>query len=131
MKISPKELNFTFSKSSGAGGQNVNKVNTKVTLRWNIFESSSVSQKVIDRFCELFPNKILDDGTVQISSQRYRLQARNIADCVEKLHVMIEKAARPKKPRRPTKPTTSSVEKRLKGKRLQSDKKRQRQGRDD
>ena len=124
MKIPIKEINFSYSRSSGAGGQNVNKVNSKVTLSWNIKKSKSLSNPIKERFQKLFPNRINDEGFVIITSQRFRDQPRNVGDCLEKLEEMVVKASfRPKK-RRPTKPTRASKEKRLKTKKSHGDKKR-------
>jgi len=124
MRLPIKEFNFSYSRSSGAGGQNVNKVNSKVTLSWNIFKTTSVSKRIQMRLIELFPRRVNDKGEIVISSQRFRDQPRNIADCISKLEEMVEKAAYRQKIRRPTKPTKASKEKRLKSKRHHADKKR-------
>lgn len=121
-----KELDFQFSRSSGAGGQNVNKVNSKVTLRWNLRKSKSLTNAIKKRFEESYPRKISEEGVVQITSQRFRTQARNIADCVEKLHSMLEDVRQAPKYRVKTKPTRGSVEKRIKSKKNKSDTKKNR-----
>ncbi|MGE0172588.1 MAG: alternative ribosome rescue aminoacyl-tRNA hydrolase ArfB [Oligoflexales bacterium] len=126
-RIPEEEFELSFSRSSGAGGQNVNKVNTKATLEWDIDATNSLPRSVIDRFRNKFANKILENGKVVIRSQKFREQARNIADCIEKLHEMIDEVAVPPKVRRPTKPKKSAVEKRLQSKRMQSEKKKMRQ----
>ncbi|MBK24779.1 MAG: aminoacyl-tRNA hydrolase [Halobacteriovorax sp.] len=126
-RIPAGELDFSFSRSSGAGGQNVNKVNTKVSLRWNINKSSSLPKTAKDRFYKKFKRRISDGGVVILHSQRYRSQARNIADCIEKLHEMIEAIAKPPKKRVGTKPTRSSIEKRIKTKKSKSETKKTRQ----
>ena len=128
IKVNISELDFSFSRSSGAGGQNINKVNSKVTLRWNVKKTKSCSKSVIDRFYIKYSRRILENGTIIITSQRFRNQARNIADSIEKLHEMIWSIATPPKIRRPTKPTKASVKKRLKNKKALSDKKKLRQG---
>jgi len=125
--IDSNEFNFTFSRSSGAGGQNVNKVNTKVTLSWDIFKSKSISKPIESRFVKSFSRYITDEKIVKITSQRFRNQARNIADCVEKLNRMIEEIRIAPKKRIATKPTRSSNERRIKHKKEHSDKKKQRQ----
>jgi ribosome-associated protein len=125
-KIPEDEFQLSFSRSSGAGGQNVNKVNTKATLEWNLAESSVLPADVAQRFREKFAHRMVGD-IVQVRSQRFREQARNIADCIEKLHEMIEEVAVPPKKRKPTKPKKSAVEQRLQDKKRQSEKKRLRQ----
>lgn len=125
-KIPTKELNFSFSRSSGAGGQNINKVNTKVELRWNIRKTLVCKKDVKERFLKKYSKKILPDGTVVVTSQRFRTQARNIADTIDKLHEMINSVAVAPKKRKKTKPTKSSIEKRLKIKKSKSDIKKSR-----
>ena len=120
MKIPVKELDFSFSRSSGPGGQNVNKVNTKATLKWNIKKSKALKFSVVERFLKQYSGRILENGTVVISSDRFRSQTRNIADCVEKLMAMIEKVKTPPKKRKATKPTKASIEKRLRLKKNRS-----------
>lgn len=127
IKIPDNEFTFTFSKSSGAGGQNINKLNTCATLSWNLADSPSLSEPVKKRFRESFKRFVLEDGSVSVTSQRHRTQKRNIEDCKEKLLSMLNSVRLPPKARRPTKPTRSSVRKRLEGKKRHSDKKKMRQ----
>lgn len=103
----------------------MNKVNSKVTLYWDI-EKSSISPYVRDRFKVTFKNMILDDGTVQIMSQKHRTQKANMDDCIEKLHDLIEEVRVPPKVRRATKPKKSAVLKRLQTKKKDGEKKRMR-----
>jgi len=119
-----KELTYTFSKSSGPGGQNINKVNTKVTLNFNIQKTKCISREIINRFCLKYPNKVKEDGTVVITAARYRTQAQNITDSTRKLEEMIESVSVRQKRRISTKPTRSSIQKRLKSKKAHSDKKK-------
>jgi ribosome-associated protein len=115
-----KELNFTFSRSSGPGGQNVNKVNSKVTLHWPVRHSPSLPDDVRERFLQKFATRITGDGEVVVVSQRYRDQGRNVADCMEKLAAMIREASIVPRKRKKTKPTRGSKERRLKEKRAAS-----------
>ncbi|RLA61287.1 MAG: aminoacyl-tRNA hydrolase [Epsilonproteobacteria bacterium] len=125
LKLPTGEFTFSYSKSSGPGGQKVNKTNTKVTLRWNIVASEFLRAGVKERFLKKY--RVLEDGNLVIVSQRFRSQERNISDCLEKLSEMIESVRVAPKKRRPTKPTRGSVEKRLKAKKGKSDIKKMRQ----
>jgi ribosome-associated protein len=118
--IPHNEFTFSYSKSSGPGGQKVNKTNTKVTLRWNIETSEAIGKGVKERFLQKYGNRVVD-GVVIIISQRFRSQERNVSDCIEKLEEMMESVRVAPKKRRPTKPTRLSVEKRLKEKKGKSD----------
>jgi ribosome-associated protein len=118
------EFHFTFSRSSGAGGQNINKVNSKAVLEWNIFESPSLSDGIKERFKEKYKNHINESGIVQITAQEHRSQKDNIDECISKLHQMIQKVIYPPKVRKPTKPKRSAVLKRLSSKKKDSEKKR-------
>lgn len=121
-----KELNFTFSRSSGPGGQNVNKVNTKVTLHWSVADAAGVPDEVKRRFQERFANRINSEGQVVLTSQRYRDQGRNVADCMNKLREMLVQVAAPPRKRKKTRPTRGSQERRLREKRAASEKKQRR-----
>ncbi len=131
IKIPQDELHFTFVRSSGAGGQNVNKVNSKAVLRWNARSSRVLTGGMRERFLEKFGAKLTREGDLLITSDRFRDQARNAAECMEKLRAMIASVAKPPKKRIPTKPTVGSKLRRLKAKRIQSEKKRNRRFRDE
>lgn len=118
------EFSFTFSRSSGPGGQNVNKVNTRATLRWPISGSRSLPDAVKARFFARYGSQISGPGEIVITSDRFRSQGRNIADCLEKLRAMLAAVATAPKKRRPTKPTRSSRLARHEGKRLHARKKK-------
>ncbi len=127
IRIRLKELRFSFARSSGAGGQNVNKVNTKATLRWEVARSQSLPEDVRARFLERYRRRITADGELMLTSQRFRDQGRNVADCLEKLRGMLAAVARPPRTRKATKPTRSSVERRLSSKHRTRLKKQRRQ----
>lgn len=119
LNINDAEFKFTFSRSSGAGGQNINKVNTKATLIWDMENSPSISSFVKDRFKAKY-KRFITDGLVIINSQKYRSQAQNIDDCKTKLQEYLSSVEFPPKPRKKTKPTKSSVKKRLETKKKNS-----------
>ena len=116
------EVCFSFARSSGPGGQNVNKVNSKVTLHWQIF-SSSLPPSLLARLVKLFPNRINSDGELVIACDSSREQPRNKEECLKKLQLMLRKAATKPKRRVATKPTKASKERRLETKQRQSRKK--------
>ncbi len=126
LKIPLREFRFTFSRSSGPGGQNVNKLNTKALLRWSVAGSPSLPEAVRNRLLARYGRRVTSEGDLLITSQRFRDAGRNVADCLEKLRAMLEEVATAPRRRRPTKPTRASVRRRLEHKRRQSQKKRQR-----
>ena len=126
LRIAAAELSFSFVRSSGPGGQNVNKVNSKAVLRWPIASSPSLPLEIRERFLQRFGSQVTATGDLVITSQRFRDQRQNQRDCLEKLRAMLGTvAARPKR-RKKTKPTRSSVERRRTEKRVHSQKKSQR-----
>ena len=124
------EFSFTFMRSSGPGGQNVNKVNTKVRLRWPIIASETLRDDVKQRFLAKYRRRITSEGDFVISSQRYRDQRRNIDDCLNKLRDLLADVATAPTRRKKTKPSRSSVRRRLADKRRHSEKKQRRRGTD-
>lgn len=118
-----KELSFKASRSSGSGGQNVNKVSTKVELRFNVEESLLFTENEKDRILTKLKNRISSDGILIISSDSERTQLRNKKKAIEIFFDLLEKALRKPKKRIKTKPSKASKEKRLKEKKIQSDKK--------
>ena len=126
LRIPLREFQFTFVRSSGPGGQNVNKVSTKAQLRWPIAKSPSLPEAVRRRFRARFRRRITADGDLLITSQRFRDAGRNVADCLEKLRAMLLEVATAPKTRRPTKPTRASKRRRLDEKRKLSQKKQRR-----
>jgi len=126
IQIPLEEFEFTYARSSGPGGQNVNKVNSKAQLRWPMLNSPSLPPDVRERFVKQFSTKLTGDGELLIVSQRYRDQGRNVEDCLEKLRDMVRSVALAPKKRRPTKPSRAAKERRLKSKQEVSQKKQQR-----
>ena len=127
IKIPLAQFTFSFARSSGPGGQHVNKVNTKVTLHWSVTETESISDALRDRFCARYRRRINKQGELVLRSQRFRDRGRNVDDCLQKLKQMILEVSKPVRPRKKTKPSRSSKERRLKSKRLKSNKKQLRQ----
>ena len=119
--------NFTFSRSSGSGGQNVNKVNTKVTLHLNIDDLNFLSDKERELISTKLSNRINGNNQLVITCEEERTQSKNRAKLIYKTVILLEKAMVRKKRRKPTKPSMSSKKRRLESKRKQGLKKTLRQ----
>jgi ribosome-associated protein len=126
IQIRHEEFTFTFVRSSGPGGQNVNKVNSKAVLRWPVMQSPALPAEVRQRFVARFGRRLTGEGELVLSSQRYRDQGRNVADCLDKLKSMLAAVAARPVVRKPTKPTRGSITRRLEHKGRTSHKKQQR-----
>jgi ribosome-associated protein len=126
ISIPRSELQFTFVRSSGPGGQNVNKVASKAVLRWSVRASASLPEAVRGRLLTRVARQINDRGELVLTSQRYRDQRRNVDDCLEKLRKIVAAAAKTPRARKKTKPTRSSRETRLNEKRAVAEKKQRR-----
>lgn len=126
-----EEFVFSSSRSSGPGGQNINKVNTKVELRFNLANSARLTEKEKKLIAEKLANKINRDGELIIVSQSERSQLKNKNEAIGKFYSLISKALTVRKRRKPTSPTRKSKEDRLNVKRLRSSVKRTRRDRGD
>ena len=118
------ELSISSSRSSGPGGQNVNKVNTRIELRFNIFDSQLLSEEEKARVIKKLENKISQNGDLILFSQEFRSQLKNKDACIEKFFDLLASALKKQKPRKATKPTASSIVKRLESKKKLSEKKK-------
>ena len=123
IKVPRDEFQWSFARSSGPGGQNVNKVSSKAVLRWPVAASAALPAEVRQRFMARYRRRITREGELVLSSQRYRDQGRNIDDCLEKLTTMLVEVATVPRARRATRPTRGSTERRLKRKQELSSKK--------
>jgi ribosome-associated protein len=121
--IPEDELTWTFARSGGPGGQNVNKVSSKAILRWSLAANTSLPADVKQRLHALQRRRITTEGDLLIQGQRFRDQGDNVADCREKLREMVLQALHPPKPRRPTKPSRGAKLRRLAAKKQQSQRK--------
>lgn len=126
IQIPVKEFSFQFARSSGPGGQNVNKVNSKAQLSWKVENSKSISDDVKAIILEKLANRITKDGNLVLTSERYRDQGRNVADCMQKLTELLISVLKKAKPRKATKPSRGQKEKRLQDKKANSQKKNSR-----
>jgi ribosome-associated protein len=116
LRIPDDEFLWSYVRSGGPGGQNVNKVASKAVLRWDVAASPNLPEDVKARLRSQEANRITADGKLVLTSQRYRDQERNRQDCLDKLREMIASAATRPKTRRKTKPTRGSQEARLRAK---------------
>src|SRR5215472_308279 len=116
ISIEEGELEESFIRASGPGGQNVNKLASAVQLRFDVRQSPSLADDVRARLERLAGKRLTRDGVLVITAQRHRTQERNRADARERLIELIRQAAVPPVPRRPTRPTLGSKVRRLEGK---------------
>jgi ribosome-associated protein len=120
IQIPLTEFKFSYARSPGPGGQNVNKVNTKVTLKWDVHNTTHLPEAVKLRLTKKFARRISKAGDLIVTSHRFRDQGRNVADCLSKLREMIESVRKAPTVRKKTKPTKGSKLRRLDSKKKKS-----------
>lgn len=127
VEIDENELEESFVRASGPGGQNVNKVSSAVQLRFNVASSPSLAPDIRDRLTKLAGRRMTKDGELILTANRFRAQERNREDARARLFELIARAAEPPPPpRRKTRPTRASKERRLSDKRVRGQRKRER-----
>ncbi|UCF68277.1 MAG: aminoacyl-tRNA hydrolase [Acidobacteriota bacterium] len=126
--IPADEIEFRFSRSSGPGGQHVNRSATRVELLFDVARSRSLTEAQRERLLAKLRSHLDQDGVMHVVSQRTRSQWRNREDAILRFRSLVERALKRRRARRPTRPTKASVERRLEEKRRRSALKRQRGG---
>jgi len=132
ISIPMSEFDISYARSPGPGGQNVNKVNSKVILRWDVTNTKRLPEHVRKRFLVQWASRVTKSGHVVIHSHRFRDQPRNYTDCMNKVREMIRAATVVPKKRKATKPSAGSKRRRLESKKRNSLRKQSRRSvRDD
>lgn len=126
ISLNENELQFSFVRASGPGGQNVNKVSTVAQLKFDLRNNNSLPTEVKERLQKLVGKKLNNDGTIIIDARRFRSQERNKQDAIERLVALIKKSVEKPKARKKTKPTKAAKLKRLDSKRKKSNLKKNR-----
>ena len=124
--VDESELEFSFIRADGPGGQNVNKVASAVQLRFDMQSNASLSEEVKARLHKLAGKRITQDDVLVIEAKRYRTQEANRADAIARFYSLVQKALEKPKARKKTRPTKSSQEERLKDKKRRGSKKQSR-----
>jgi ribosome-associated protein len=122
------ELEFVASRSGGPGGQNVNKVSSRVTLRFDLVSSPSLEQPERERLLAVLGSRVNNEGIFQLSAQAARTQGANRKAVVERFVTLLRNALTPRAERRPTRPSRAAKQRRLVAKRREGERKRARQG---
>jgi ribosome-associated protein len=120
ISLDDSEIEESFVRSSGPGGQNVNKLSTAVQLRFDVRRSASLPNDVAIRLMRIAGRRLTKDGVLVLVAQNHRTQERNRAEAMDRLVAMIQEAAVPPVPRRATKPTRASKMERLETKKRRS-----------
>ncbi len=124
--IPASELQYTASRSSGPGGQHVNKTDSRIQIRWNVPATTAMPDFLKQRVMKVLASRLTEDGDLLLAGDSNRSQRRNKDDVTQRLAALVRDALIPPKPRRRTKPTKASRQKRLDEKRRRSDVKKQR-----
>jgi ribosome-associated protein len=124
--IDPSGLDFSFSRSGGPGGQNVNKVHSRAELMVKLTAIHGLDERALGRLCDAAGSHLVHGDTLRFTAEEHRSQKANKDACLERLREMVLRASIPPKVRRKTKPTRGSVERRLESKKREGEKKRQR-----
>lgn len=124
LELPARELRFEFSRSGGPGGQNVNKVETRASLRFSVRDSTSLTAKQRAAIQRRLATRLLASGEIVVHASRYRERERNVDDARERLAELLRQALVEPKRRRPTRPTRGSQERRIAGKSRRADIKR-------
>ncbi len=127
IQIPDNEFQLAYARSGGPGGQNVNKVSSKAIMNWDVTRTTSLPEDVRERFVARYNRRITKEGLLQITSQRYRDQSRNVDDCRTKLMELILSVAVAPVKRKATKPSKGARQRRLNEKHVRSDRKQSRQ----
>ena len=129
ISIPRDELAITYVRSSGPGGQHLNKVSTKAVVRWNVARSRSLPADVKQRFLVRYQRRLTAGGELVLTSQRFRERGRNLTDCLEKLRDLLRAVAVPPKRRIKTRPSAAANQRRLIAKQKLAEKKSRRRQR--
>ena len=126
LTIPGSEIQVTYARSSGPGGQHVNKTSSRALLRWNLESSEAPDDATRTLLREKLSGRLTAEGDLLIASERHRESGRNVQDALERFQALLRTALTPRKKRRKTRPTRGSVDRRIKDKKRRSETKRQR-----